>query len=473
MELRDLFKVNEYKQENDKLTQENIELRSENDQLTKTYGGVTVSGYSVSDSNLKMMENDVLKIPTAQACVNLITGKFAQMPVYLYRENKDGSIDKIIEDERLKLLNDENEVEMESVNFMKLMVQDYLLHGQSHAYLNKKTEKVNLDGRIEISEQLIELNHLPSKNLQVEVFHNGYKYTRATYELTTMLGTPDPQASERKSKFNSDELLRVLYNPKNAYQGEGVLIRGRDVFKEALNQAEYTQNLYKRGALPLGMIKSINRLNQIAIDRLRESWNALYSGIKNSARTVILEEGMDYKPLSMNPSELQMNDSKKDINSEICKLFNVPESMITTANNKYNTIEQNNLNFLKDCLSPIIHSFESAFDRQLLTEQEKANGYFFRFDTSELLRTTETERTEALVKQLNAGLITLNEGRAVLDKKASDIGENFMISQGNVLMDSKTGEIKVLNMGLIGEEKQPVEDNVEESKPVKDDVKNE
>ncbi len=67
--------------------------------------------------------------------------------------------------------------------------------------------------------------------------------------------------------------------------------------------------------------------------------------LKNSANTVILEEGMEYQPLSMNPNEIQMTESRRDVNSEICKLFGVPESMVSAKANKYGTLAQNNMHF--------------------------------------------------------------------------------------------------------------------------------
>lgn len=51
-------------------------------------------------------------------------------------------------------------------------------------------------------------------------------------------------------------------------------------------------------------------------------WSSQFS------KTVILEEGMDYKALSMNPDEIQMNETMSRTDSKICTLFGVPESMI-------------------------------------------------------------------------------------------------------------------------------------------------
>lgn len=54
-------------------------------------------------------------------------------------------------------------------------------------------------------------------------------------------------------------------------------------------------------------------------------------------------------------------------------------------------------------------------DRALLLESEKDNGYFFRFDTSELIRSTEKEKIETLVAGVSGGIYTVDEARAKVD----------------------------------------------------------
>ena len=73
----------------------------------------------------------------------------------------------------------------------------------------------------------------------------------------------------------------------------------------------------------------------------------------------------------MNPDEMQMNETIDKTESRICKLFGVPESMISAKANKYNTVGQNSLHFLKHTLASILVAIEQSLDRQLLTDTEK------------------------------------------------------------------------------------------------------
>lgn len=108
MEFRDIFKINEMKKEL-------IELRE------LTFGGVSIPSLGSINNVPVADESNVMKIPTAVSCLNLITGSIAQMPVYLYQQMTDGSIVKQPEDKRVRLLNHENQADMSAVDFKKCL----------------------------------------------------------------------------------------------------------------------------------------------------------------------------------------------------------------------------------------------------------------------------------------------------------------------------------------------------------------
>ena len=229
------------------------------------------------------------------------------------------------------------------------------------------------------------------------------------------------------------------------------------------NENLYKENLYENGALPLGLLKTKGRLTENAINKLRESWSKLYSGAKNSYKTVVLEEGLEYSPISLNPNDLALNSNVRDNISDICKLFNMPESLINSSANKYGSLEQNNIHYLQYTLSPVLTSIENALNKNILLEDEKKQGLFWLFDTSEVLKTTEKEKFESIKVGLDAGVISLNEARYKLNYKA--IEDNIMKwSLGSVLYYPETGEMKIPNMGIgIGTNGRDIEANPQQN----------
>lgn len=385
--------------------------------------------FSTFSTSSPVTEEQAMKIPTVVACVELITGSIGQLPIYLYKENEKGEVERVRDDRRVFLLNNEPNSLLNGYNFKKRLAKDYLFYGVS--YTKKET----------VRNDVIELNPIDMRTVQVTKYLiNGYKYD-ADIHLTTY----GSDGNGVQKTFKPYELLMVLKESEDGITSRGVLEAGSEILTLALNESEYTSNILKNGALPIGVIQTMSKLSDTAIKRLRAGWESLYAGSKNSGKTVILEEGLEYKPISLKPNDLQLVDGRKITVSEIARLFNIPESMINADANKYASNEQNNLHFLQYTLAPIIHSIESALDKSLLLEEEKEKGYYFRFDTTEILRTTERERVESAVEGMKGGVFSLNETRAKFDYPSLE-DDYFMWSLGNVLFNPDTKEMFVPNM---------------------------
>ena len=369
----------------------------------------------------------VESIPAVQACTNLICGTIASLPIYLYRESLDGDVERVFGDKRETLLNNEPNPIQNAYNFKKALVKDYLFHGIGACKVEWENNEV------------VELWGLQGDKISVTKYHtDGYKL-QADIKYSGDSG---------QVTFAPDELIMILKDSYDGLTSEGLLKTGAETFKIALSEYEYTKNVFNRGALPIGILKTTGRLSKDAILKLKASWQSLYGqGSRTAASTIVLEEGLDYTPVSLNPQDLDLTNSKKNSTSEICRLFGVPESLINANANKYGSVSQNNLHFLQYGLNSILTSIENSLNKNLLLETEKEEGLFFAFDTSEVLRTTEKEKYESLQMALNSGIISLNEARQKINMNKID--KNFFRwTIGNVLYDPDKDEMIIPNLGI-------------------------
>jgi len=420
-----------------KLTTRTQELETRNQELeTQLYTNFD-EVFKEYNNYINPTVDKILQLPIASQCIDIISGSIAQMPVYLFKREKDGSRTEIEGDNRVKLLNVSSNKHTGAYQFKKQMVRDYLLHGGGYSSI----EKINED---EFGFDVEELYYLPKSNLNITTTKFTYKPVSAKFDIT--FDGDGNQKGKVIDTLTENKVLRVLKDSKDGFKGDGVLETGRDVFERALHEAFFLKNLFRRGAFPIGILKTSSRLSQTAIDRLRDSWDGLYGGSSNNAKTVILEEGMDYKPLQHSPADIQLNETRKSTMSEICSLFGVPESMITTAANKYGSIEQNNLHLLKHTLAPIINAFEDGLNLSLLDETEQGE-LFFEFDVEQLSRATEKERVESFATAVNGSILTVNEVRQKLGYNKVMGGDDLLMGLGNVAMDTKTGKKTVFNLG--------------------------
>lgn len=379
----------------------------------------------------QMLEEEILTIPTVQMCLELISGTIAQLPIYLYKEETDGAIKRIYDDKRELLLNQEPNEFQTAYNFKKTIVKDYLLYGASYSYVDRLGNDVQ------------SIHTFPSKSITVKKYiKKGFQVVDADIVLTEVID----DKKYKEYKYKPHELLICLKDSEDGLTSKGLLHYGQNVFEIADSELEFISSIYKNGAMPLGVLKTEGRLNGDAIEKLRIAWQNLYSGRKNAGKTIILENGLEYVPISQKPKDLLINENKRENISEICKLFNIQESFLNGVN-KYGSIEQNNIHFLQYTLSPILTAIENGLNKSLLLEDEKAEGYFWSIDTSEVLKTTEKEKYDAIKVALDGGVITLNEARYKLNMPT--IKDDIMKwSLGNVLYYPDTGEMKVPNMGI-------------------------
>lgn len=364
---------------------------------------------------VKIKEEEVLKIPTVKSAVELISNSIAQLPIYLYKEDEEENVIKIKQDYRVGLLNEISNKYSTGNILKKKIVEDYLLYGKSYIYKDEQGFLHNLSSK-DITEE-----NFTADNITIgrkEYVYNGISSTMLTEE----------------------QVIEIDSGTR------GALVDSSELFSIAIETLYFQKTLLDNSAIPTGILQSAARLTEPAIERLRKSWNALYNGSRNSGKTIILEEGLNYKPLALSPNDMQVNEINKHLVSEICRIFNIPESMLNSDANKYASNEQNLIQFLQNCLAPIISSIELSLAKEFLTDEEKQDGYYFRFDTSEILKTTEVEKITAITTALKSGIYSFNEARAKLDLHSVD-DDYFVLGLGDVLKDSKTNKITVLNLG--------------------------
>ena len=107
------------------------------------------------------------------------------------------------------------------------------------------------------------------------------------------------------------------------------------------------------------------------------------------------------------------------IERQIAQGFGVPYSLLSETN-KYNSLEANQLQFLADTIEPLGTHIEQSFDR-LLDPTETA--LYCKYDYKAMLQSDVKTTVEYLAKEVQAGLLTINEARDKLDLSAVDAGD--------------------------------------------------
>lgn len=375
----------------------------------------------------KISEEQAMSIPAVASAVNLISATIAKLPVELKKVDDEGNIEKIENDYRLFLLNDEPNESQYASTLKKRLTIDYLFYGASFLYAEKKTR----------SNKIKSIYRLPVEKVNIErKKKDGYIDSYSIY-----------LDGERRNMFKTVDIITILRDTEDGFEPRGILDTGYKTLSTALGEIEYSSSILKNGSLPLAILKTANRLSEDVIQRIKRDWTNSYSGGSNAGKTILLEEGLEYQTVSLNPNELELTESKKGSLADIARIFNIPESMINANANKYNSNEENNILFLQYTLEPILVNIQKALNKTLLLENEKHSKYYFEFDTSEIMTITEKEKAEIAQILSNTSSVTQNEIRHILGKRKLDTDYMFL-SQGKVFYNVETGKAFSPNLGI-------------------------
>ncbi|MGO5293013.1 phage portal protein, partial [Bilifractor sp. LCP19S3_H10] len=114
---------------------------------------------------------------------------------------------------------------------------------------------------------------------------------------------------------------------------------------------------FANGAAPSGVLEHPGILKDP--EKVRDSWQAAFGGSQNAGKVAVLEEGMKYSPISINPQEAQFLDTRKFQIDEIARIFRVPPHMIGDLEHAtFSNIEEQSLEFVTYSLQPWLTRIE-------------------------------------------------------------------------------------------------------------------
>lgn len=137
---------------------------------------------------------------------------------------------------------------------------------------------------------------------------------------------------------------------------------------------------------------------------------------KDPTRVTVLDEGMQWKAITITPQELQIIETAKFSIEEIARIFNIaPHKIKSLQQSTNNNIEQQSLDHVSDTIQPHITNFEQEYARKLFSDKEIQAGYYIRGNMNVLLRADIKSRAQWISSMVYCGVMTRNEARQYED----------------------------------------------------------
>ncbi len=140
--------------------------------------------------------------------------------------------------------------------------------------------------------------------------------------------------------------------------------------------------------------------------------------------SLVLPAGMDISPMNIEQEKAQFIETRKMVRTVIAGAFGVPPHLVGDLERAtFNNVEQQDGDFVLNVIAPIARQFEDAMERDLLSDNDRAENVKIRFDLDAMQRVDFKGRQEALRLQREWGVINADEWREEIGRNPLAAGE--------------------------------------------------
>ena len=243
----------------------------------------------------------------------------------------------------------------------------------------------------------------------------------------------------------------------DGFIGYSVIAMARKGIGLGMAMETFGSKYFGDGIHPSGIVTHPNQLKNPKI--MRTALSEVYAGLGNSQRLMLLEDGMKFEQISINPEDSQFLESRQFQIPEIARWFNLPPHKLKDlTKSSFNNIEAEQTSFVMDSILPWLILIEQQYNAQLLTEsQQRVGKLYFKHIVEGLLRANSANRAAYYKAMIGTGVMTPNEARAKEDMNPSKdpLADELWMPTGNIPL-SKFSEYLSKNQGRIERRQLPV-----------------
>ena len=221
---------------------------------------------------------------------------------------------------------------------------------------------------------------------------------------------------EQKIFFNPDEVIHFKYpNPANEYWGLGCLqpIWQQLMLDYAAN--EYNSRFFANDATPGGVIVTPRILTDQVYNRLISKWEQRHRGSSRAFNVAILEDGMDFKPIAVTPTEASFPEMRKSVRDALFVGMGVPPVLAGVPDvANYSTARVAQAIFYDSTIAPKLKRVGTVIDQKLIRPSDPSVLGAFDTSTAPINVIKLSSNSRIVSRLVQAKLMTLNEARSLL-----------------------------------------------------------
>ena len=387
------------------------------------YNSRFLSGEPLTDSEQNVDTDTALKYSVVFACCRVLAETFASVPILLYKKNgteREAVTDLPIYD----ILHNVPNEEMSHFNFSEAMMM-----------------AMNTDGNA-IAQRLYN-----AAGELIGLYPICAEIDRDK-ETKKLIYVADDGGQKRT--FRRSEVFHVPGPSLDGVHGLSPITYAASAIRLGLSYEQFGIQFFRNAANPSGAFSNPGELGEDAYQRLKKQLKESYTGLKNTGTPMLLEGGLTWVPFTVNPSDAQLLESKNFQIEDICRIYRVPQHLVNKLDRSTNNnIEEQALEFVMYTMLPYFKRFEECMNAQLLTPQQREDGYFLEHKIDGLMRGNSTARAAFYASGRQWGWLSVNDIRRLENLPAIPGGDIYL--QPSNMVEAGSNQANAINAKVLQE----------------------
>lgn len=213
--------------------------------------------------------------------------------------------------------------------------------------------------------------------------------------------------------YTQAEMTHVPGLTLDGKRGISMLTLFRKTITTTIAHEAAAYNSATKGLQIAGLVTPETDLDEDEAKAIKKSLDAGAGGPDHAGGIAVINRQLKFTPWTMTAEEAQFLQSREFNVVEFARMFGLPPFLLGAVEKQTSWgtgVAEQNLGLQRYTLSPWTSRLEEALSRLLPAPR------FVEFDFKGLLQGTPAQELELLIKQVEAGLLTKDEARAILNR---------------------------------------------------------
>lgn len=337
-----------------------------------------------------------MQVSTVWSCISKTAQAVSCLPGSMYEKQRDGSRVRVEDDSVAEVLSESPNEDQTPLEFWEVAVAWLLTNGNAYAFKD------------ETGRRLTALQPMPASHVRPERTTDGVLQYRFT----------DRGKSEVVPREKVFHIKGFGQGLDNADLGMSPIAQGVHTLGLAMAADEAAGRTFANGMRPSGFFLFDQVLTPEQRAKAHKNFVEPMRGSGSAGSVGILEAGVKWESVSLNPEDAQMLETRRFSIEDICRWFGVPPIIVGHSADGQTMwgsgVEQILLSWLTLGIDPLCDRIEARIKKQLIRPTGNRRRYF-EFNREALLQMDSTAKANFLSSMTQNGLMTRNEGRDKLN----------------------------------------------------------